>query len=147
MIGKVKLPSKDHSLIKAVTLSTCGNFGFLGTSSGWIDKYNMQSGLHRRSIQAHKKPITAIACDNTNRLIISGSLDHTVKFWDFENGCLIDFIQFESSISTFTLHSDSRLLAIVTDDMNIRVVDIDSRKIVRVYKGHTKRITGIVLAN
>lgn len=31
----------------AVAVSSCGNFGVVGTASGRMDKYNMQSGLHR----------------------------------------------------------------------------------------------------
>ena len=33
--------------VTAVALSRCGNFGFVGSASGRVDRYNMQSGLHR----------------------------------------------------------------------------------------------------
>lgn len=29
--------------------SRCGNFGFVGSESGRVDRYNMQSGMHRGS--------------------------------------------------------------------------------------------------
>ena len=31
----------------AVCVSHCGNFAFVGTATGRIDRYNMQSGIHR----------------------------------------------------------------------------------------------------
>ncbi|PNH00379.1 WD repeat domain-containing protein, partial [Tetrabaena socialis] len=33
--------------VTAVALSRCGNFGIVGSASGRLDRYNMQSGLHR----------------------------------------------------------------------------------------------------
>lgn len=33
--------------VTAVSMSHCGNFAFVGTSTGRIDRYNMQSGIHR----------------------------------------------------------------------------------------------------
>lgn len=31
----------------AVAVSCCGNFGLVGTDAGRVDRYNLQSGLHR----------------------------------------------------------------------------------------------------
>lgn len=39
--------------VTAVALSRCGNFGIVGTASGRIDRYNMQSGLHRGMYARH----------------------------------------------------------------------------------------------
>jgi hypothetical protein len=36
--------------VTAVAVSQCGNFGFVATSSGRLDRYNMQSGIHRGQI-------------------------------------------------------------------------------------------------
>lgn len=33
--------------VTAVAVSRCGNFGLVGTAAGRLDRYNMQSGLHR----------------------------------------------------------------------------------------------------
>lgn len=33
--------------VTCVALSRCGNFGIVGSSGGRVDRYNMQSGLHR----------------------------------------------------------------------------------------------------
>ncbi len=35
--------------VTAVAVSCCGNFGLVGTAAGRVDRYNMQSGLHRGS--------------------------------------------------------------------------------------------------
>ena len=33
--------------VTAVALTCCGNYGLVGTAAGRVDRYNMQSGLHR----------------------------------------------------------------------------------------------------
>ncbi len=38
----------------------------------------------------------------------------------------------------------SSLLAVALDDFEIHVVDIDMRRIVRIFRGHTNRITDMV---
>lgn len=35
--------------LKAVDITSCGNFAVIGLSSGTVDVYNMQSGIHRGS--------------------------------------------------------------------------------------------------
>lgn len=48
-IGAHTLISQDKSAIKVTNISACGNFGFIGTTSGQIDMFNLQSGLYRKS--------------------------------------------------------------------------------------------------
>ena len=40
-------PTPLHPL--SLPRSRCGNFGFVGSESGRVDRYNMQSGMHRGS--------------------------------------------------------------------------------------------------
>nr|KAJ3420432.1 hypothetical protein HK105_005678 [Polyrhizophydium stewartii] len=144
-IGKHQLVSLDGSSIKAVAVSACGNYGFIGTIKGRIDRFNMQSGQHRQAYTGgdfgHTKAVTAIASDNVNRVVYSTSIDKSLKFWDFKTGKVLHTMQFETAISHMMLHSESGLLALATDDMCIRVVDVDTRKIVREFWGHMNRIT------
>ena len=38
-----------YFLLQCVDITSCGNFAVIGYSSGHVDMYNMQSGLHRGS--------------------------------------------------------------------------------------------------
>jgi U3 small nucleolar RNA-associated protein 21 len=49
-----------------------------------------------------------------------------------------------SSAVSITLHRDSGLLAVLCDDMRIRVVDIETKKVVRELWGFRGRILDIV---
>lgn len=75
--------------VTSVCLSHCGNFGFVGTSIGRMDKYNMQSGIHRFDYhrvfkskgillsRMHGLQFAAIAaCGQNNEYTIYLLLDH-----------------------------------------------------------------------
>ena len=85
----------------SVAVSPCGNFGIVGTSAGRVDRYNMQSGLHRgtycrtastaggalggaRLLPAHEGSVAGVAVDSCNRLMVSAGVDRQLRIWDFK---------------------------------------------------------------
>ncbi|KAJ3338710.1 hypothetical protein HDU93_009116 [Gonapodya sp. JEL0774] len=116
-LGKHTLPTTDGKPVSCVAISTCGNFGFVGS--------------------------VGVASDPINRTVISSSSDATARFWDFESGGLLDTLQLPCSASSLYLTATSTLCALVMEDWSIIVVDVDSRRIVRTFVGHTGAITDI----
>lgn len=60
-----------------------------GYSNGDVERFNIQSGIHRASYgkPAHKAAIRGIACDNLNQVVVTGCSAGLLKFWHFkENG-------------------------------------------------------------
>lgn len=69
-----------------VYLTQCGNFVIVGYSSGHVDKYNIQSGLHRGSYGnpvAHAF-VRGVFVDALNQIMVSGGSDAFLKFWNFK---------------------------------------------------------------
>lgn len=135
--------------VSCVCLSKCGNFGFVGSNAGRIDRYNMQSGLHRgvycipENTFAHDGAITGLATDGCNRYLVSGGLDCMVRCWDLKTRKLEGDIDLGSKISILSFHPTTYLVAIACDDGIIRLCDVEARTIVRRFKGHTDRITDL----
>ncbi|CAG8567238.1 8534_t:CDS:10 [Acaulospora morrowiae] len=149
VIGKHVLRTLDGTHIKAVNISACGNFCFIGSSSGAIEMYNMQSGIHRKTFageEKHTKAISGLASDSNNRILISSSLDGTVKIWDFKTAKVLHIIKIMSPITSLKFHTENDLLAIVSDDLCIRVIDVETRKIIREFWGHQNRITDLTFS-
>lgn len=140
-IGKHTLRSTDGANIKAVCMSHCGNFGITGSAEGTIDKFNMQSGIHRTKFIGHRKAITALVSDQTNSQLYSTSLDKSLRIWDFKTGKELHSIDFKAPVSHMVLALESGLLALATDDFTISILDPSTLKIVRVFNGHTNRLT------
>ena len=51
VISNIPIEIKNVSICTSVSVSMCGNFGFAGFENGAIEKFNMQSGLHRLSFE------------------------------------------------------------------------------------------------
>jgi U3 small nucleolar RNA-associated protein 21 len=159
-LGKHKMRSMDPTrpLVTSVCLSACGNFALVGSQTGWIDKYNIQSGFHRGCypplppnfftskrarktyVRGHKGSVEGLVVDALNRMLISGSLDHTLKFWNFEDHTLIASVDVGAPINKLCLHKDSSLLAVVSDDFIIRIYDIETKSLVRRFEGHSGQL-------
>ncbi|KAI7894563.1 Utp21 specific WD40 associated putative domain-containing protein [Mucor mucedo] len=143
-IGEHILISQDKTAVKTTCLSSCGNFGFLGCASGVVDMFNMQSGQFRKTFSGdggHTKPVTGLTTDTINRYLITSSVDKTIKIWDIKTAKLVHTIELESPVVSMRYHMDNDLLAVVCDDLGIRVIDIETKKIVREFWGHRNRIT------
>ncbi len=146
-------PQKDiDAAIEPVTcvcLSKCGNFGFVGSQAGRIDRYNMQSGLHRGKYSmldadhAHTGAVTGLATDGCNRYLVSGGLDDKVKCWNLKSRKLEGEIDLGSKVSMISFHPTTCLVAVACDDGTIRLCDVEARTIVRRFRGHQDRITDL----
>ncbi|KVI00716.1 Quinonprotein alcohol dehydrogenase-like-superfamily [Cynara cardunculus var. scolymus] len=145
-------PSADvQTPVKACTISSCGNFAILGTAGGWIEKFNLQSGMSRGSYvdmsekrsSAHDREVVGVACDSTNSLMISAGYNGDIKVWSFKGRDLKARWEIGCTVVKIIYHRSNGLLATVTDDLIIRMFDVVALKMVRKFEGHTDRITDI----
>jgi U3 small nucleolar RNA-associated protein 21 len=157
---KELLPGRPAAAaVTSVALSRCGNFGFVGSSAGRVDRYNMQSGMHRgsyrhggptcvtgRGATAHQGAVTGIASDACNRLVVTTGLDGWVRMWDFKTRELMGEVKAGSAIAKIAHHPGSGLLAAACDDLTIRMYDVEARRLVRRFKGHSDRVTDLQLS-
>uniref|UniRef100_A0A452UMM5 WD repeat domain 36 n=1 Tax=Ursus maritimus TaxID=29073 RepID=A0A452UMM5_URSMA len=143
---KPKELKKDDITATAVDITSCGNFAVIGLSSGTVDVYNMQSGIHRGSFgedQAHKGCVRGVAVDGLNQLMITTGSEGLLKFWNFKSKILIHSMSLDSSPNMMLLHRDSGILGLALDDFSISVLDIETRKIVREFSGHQGQINDL----
>ncbi|KAG2158310.1 Utp21 specific WD40 associated putative domain-containing protein [Suillus bovinus] len=134
---KRKSPS---GVVKCVCVTACGNFGLAGSSTGEIHMWNMQSGLKRKSFKVGPCPQAVIdrleLSSMTNlkareAVVIASTSDGTVNFFDFHACTLDQVIVLPTPASSIMLQRDSGLLAVICDDMVVRIIDIETHRIVR----------------
>ncbi|OJJ35746.1 hypothetical protein ASPWEDRAFT_40984 [Aspergillus wentii DTO 134E9] len=162
--GRWVFESGDGTDVKSVAISQCGTFAFIGSAGGSIDMFNLQSGSHRQSFPArplkpydrrkteeakHTKAVTGLMVDGLNQTVISCGLDGKVKFWDFISGTLIDELNWHpmAAITGLRYSSASELVAFSCDDLSIRVVDIETRKVVREFWGCVGQVNDFTFSN
>ena len=97
----------------------------------------------------HKRAVTGLMVDGLNKMLISCGLDGKIKFWDFHTGLLqneIDWFPMTSIIAS-QYHRPSDLVALSCDDLSIRVVDTETKKLVRELWGCLGQISDFCFSN
>uniref|UniRef100_A0A1Q3EZB5 Putative wd repeat protein n=1 Tax=Culex tarsalis TaxID=7177 RepID=A0A1Q3EZB5_CULTA len=133
----------------ALCLSHCGNFVTIGYSSGHLERFNIQSGIHRAS---YGKPpahdgvaVRGISIDNLNQFVVSGGADGVMKWWHFKQNVNkpVFTLKLDEPIAQFGTHRESAMIAVALEDFAVLIVDSDSRAIVRRFTGHRGPITDL----
>ncbi|KAL7415398.1 WD-repeat protein [Mrakia frigida] len=142
--------------VEAVCVSACGNFGLVGGSEGKVTMWNMQSGLERKSFvvptaeagssRIGGRGVTGIVTDPLNRIVVVGTMDGTLTFFDFHTTVALQSLALPSSITSITLHRDNGLLAVVCDDLVVRIVDIETKRVVREMTGFQGRVLDVAFS-
>jgi len=153
-MGELKLLHdrfKETSELRAASatclaLSVCGNFVVIGYSSGHVDRFNIQSGIHRGSYQikdrpAHKNPLRGVATDGLNQRVVTADSKGVAKVWRLKAATLLGKVELGSDLSAMKLQRESGLVGLAMEDFTILVLDIDTRKVVRRLPGHSASIT------
>nr|XP_056704730.1 WD repeat-containing protein 36 [Euleptes europaea] len=133
----------------AVDITSCGNFAVIGLTTGHVDVYNMQSGIHRGHYgkdKAHEGSIRGVAVDGLNQFTVTAGSEGFIKFWKFKTSDLVHSVKFPSSPSKMLLHRDSGLLGIALDDFGISILDVETRKIIRNFSGHQGQINDMTFS-
>nr|GAT60083.1 predicted protein [Mycena chlorophos] len=164
--GKAKERAATAALgsVKSVCVTACGNFGLASSSTGTINLWNLQSGILRKTFDVGAPPaeqlsarlqqgkrkegrsVTGLATDSLNTVVIASTLDGTINFFDFHTTKLEYTLTLPSTAVSILLHRDSGLLAVVCDDMVVRIVDTETRRIVRELGGFRARVLDITFS-
>lgn len=145
-------PSEENRTpVKACVISACGNFAVLGTAGGWIERFNLQSGLSRGSYLdkserrscGHDGEVVGVACDSTNTLMISAGYHGDIKVWNFRRRELNSRWEVGCPVVKIVYHRPNGLLATVADDLVIRIYDVVALRMVRKFEGHNDRVTDL----
>ncbi|KZC03983.1 PREDICTED: WD repeat-containing protein 36 [Dufourea novaeangliae] len=144
-----KFKGNRNVFATTVCLTKCGNFVIIGYNTGHVEKFNMQSGIHRGSygndVGAHNGPVKGVMVGPLNQTVITAGRDGFIQFWDFKPKKGITEpkakLVMDEPIEWLRYHSDSSLVAVALEDFSVVVIDLDTRRIVRRFEGHEGRIT------
>uniref|UniRef100_A0A7N8XGG7 WD repeat domain 36 n=1 Tax=Mastacembelus armatus TaxID=205130 RepID=A0A7N8XGG7_9TELE len=142
-------PCRD-AIAMAVDITSCGNFVVIGSSTGRLDVYNLQSGQHRGCYgdddKAHSGSVRGVATDTLNQLTTSVGSDWLLKFWRFKTRKQEEQLELNAAPASLMLHRDSGMLALALDDFTLLVVDIETRRVVRKFAGHHGNINDMTFS-
>ncbi|EER44831.1 WD repeat protein [Histoplasma capsulatum H143] len=114
----------------------------LATGSSGKRSFQMGEGKHTSAV-------AGLMVDALNTTVISCGLDGKVKFWQFVTGQLLHELDWHPmcSITGLRANTSSDLIALSCDDLSIRVIDIETRKLVRELWGAMGQINDFCISN
>uniref|UniRef100_A0A8C5B1B7 Small-subunit processome Utp21 domain-containing protein n=1 Tax=Gadus morhua TaxID=8049 RepID=A0A8C5B1B7_GADMO len=136
----------------AVDITSCGNFVLIGWSSGHLDVYNLQSGIHRGHYgnpTAHVGAVRGVCVDGLNQRVFSVGADCLLRAWRFKTRSHDDPAhppKLDSAPSMLRLHRDSGMLALALDDLTLVVIDTETGRVVRKFLGHSGKINDLTFS-
>ena len=129
-------------------LTQCGNFVVVGYNTGHIERFNIQSGIHRATYggdkRGHKGPVRGVVVESLNHTVVTAGQDATIKFWPFKprkKNLPQAVITLAESVRWLRTHRESSLIALALDDFSVILIDLDTRAIVRRFQGHRGYLT------
>lgn len=132
-----------------VSLSACGNFVTIGYSSGHVDRFNIQSGIHRMTYGnelAHQGPVRGVVSDALNQVVVTAGADSRLRFWAFRDGRRLSQVTLSAPVARICLHRESGMLAVASDDFSVCVVDVELRRVVRAFASYYSQITDMAFS-
>lgn len=149
--GNFVIIGKDFSLVIKIHIPNARlHLTRTGYSSGDVERFNMQSGIHRARYgrPAHEAAVRGIGCDSLNQIVVTGGSDGWIKFWNFKEplkapAVPVDKLKIDDGITMFRNHRESSVLSIALENFAVVLLDLDTRSVVRKFMGHTAQITDI----
>ncbi|EYC14989.1 hypothetical protein Y032_0038g3562 [Ancylostoma ceylanicum] len=165
--------TKDAMLSKAVAtaiaLSPCGNFAFIGYSTGHVDQFNVQSGLHVKTFakhteqdgelskkekaklhKAHDAKITALVVDARGSELITGCSSGRLKYWQVRTGKLLATMRTRLRIERSVPCTSNSLLAVACagdEGASVSVIDTLCRRVVRSFTSVGKSVNAMTFSS
>ncbi|KNC79659.1 hypothetical protein SARC_07960 [Sphaeroforma arctica JP610] len=129
------------------SISQCGNWAFVGLSNGQVHQYSLQSGKVKatvggaRNTPCHSGEVWGLCTNAVNTWVVTGGADQTVKFFSFRTLRHAHTLKFDAPVSKLVPHMENDMVAVILDDFSVHLVDIEMKRVVRVFEGHHNRVT------
>ncbi|VDL79731.1 unnamed protein product [Nippostrongylus brasiliensis] len=141
------------AIATAIALSPCGNFAFIGYSTGHVDQFNVQSGLFLKTFskstdsaeessekskigKAHDSKITTLSVNARGSELITGCVKGSLKFWQLRTGKLLA-----------TMRTRLRIERSAPCTSNIVVIDILCRRVVRTFDAVGRSVNAVTFSS
>ncbi|MFX1517261.1 MAG: WD40 repeat domain-containing protein, partial [Promethearchaeota archaeon] len=113
-----------------------------------IQLWNLSSKSVDRNFTGHENLVICVAFSTDNKLIISGSLDNTIRIWEKSTGNLIRTItSINHSVSDLTLSPDGILIAAACGHAKkIEIWDIQSGEKLSSLGGHSDFVHSVAIS-
>ncbi|OAX77914.1 hypothetical protein ACJ72_07782 [Emergomyces africanus] len=109
-----------------------------GSLDHTIKIWNWQTGKCMLTISGHNDGITGL--DVAGNILTSSSVDETIKAWNFVNKEAFTLRGHTEGVNSVKFDAVSRTLISASDDLTLRLWDLDTRQCIRIFEGHCEQV-------
>lgn len=125
----------------------CLQFDDTKLISGSLDEtlrvWNWRTGECLSTYRGHDGAVIGLHFNGD--LLVSASVDKTIKIWNFRDKTIFTLRGHTDWVNAVRIDVTSRTVFSASDDLTIRLWDLDTKKCLRVLKGHVGQVQQIVL--
>ena len=124
----------------------CLQFDNTKLISGSIDKslkiWNWRTGECLSTYSGHSGGIISLHFDST--ILASGSMDKTIRIWNFEDKSTYVLQGHDDWVNAVKVDTASRTVFSASDDCTVRLWDLDTKTIIKIFKGHVGQVQQVL---
>jgi F-box and WD-40 domain protein MET30 len=113
-----------------------------GSLDGTLKVWNWRTGECLSTYRGHGGGVIGLHFDGD--LLVSASVDKTIKIWNFRDKSIFTLHGHTDWVNAVKIDPMSRTIFSASDDLTIRLWDLDTRKCLRVLKGHVGQVQQVV---
>ncbi len=114
-----------------------------GSLDGTLKVWNWRTGECLSTYNGHDGGVVGLHFNGD--LLVSGSVDKSIKIWKFRDKSIFTLRGHTDWVNAVKIDAMSRTIFSASDDLTIRLWDLDTNKCLRVFKGHVGQVQQIVL--
>jgi WD40 repeat protein len=101
-----------------------------------------------QTLRGHQSWVTAVGFSPQPALLVSGSLDDTLRLWNWQSGALLHTLPGHSrGVNDVAIDPRGQQLVSCGDDATVKVWHLEDGRLRHVLKGHFKDVTAIALGS
>lgn len=113
-----------------------------GSLDRTIKMWNWRTGELIRTFNGHSDGV--IGLHYADKLLASGSSDHTIMVHDFNNLKRVTLRGHTDWVNSVKIDLASRTLFSASDDMTVKLWDLDSHEVIKTYEGHVGQVQQVL---
>ncbi|MBO0722653.1 MAG: hypothetical protein J2P41_17650, partial [Blastocatellia bacterium] len=136
-----------HDYVRSVAFSNDGKMLASGFLNGWIQVWEVDSGLKIYSLSAHLASVNSVAFSPDNLWLVSGGRDRQIKLWDAgTGGQILTLNGHEAEVRSVAFSPDGQWLVSGSHDRTVRIWRVATGHEVQSLEGHTRQVTSAVFS-
>ena len=136
---------KQEASINAIDLSSDDQYLIAGLENNNAIYFEVAT-VEERVFEGHKDRILDVALHEAADLIATASRDETIKLWNSKGDLLATLNDHEKRVNSIEFTPDGKYLISSSDDLTIKLWDLNTQKVTKTYRSHQDYVSSISLS-